>query len=195
MPPLWWGAALAGVAYLVVVTRGGAGWLRAVKALPALLLAALLAPVSALAAVGMVFSAAGDAFLLDKQRFFLHGLAAFLVAHVLFVPAFVLASGRWPSPVVAGVLAVLAVTGTVLVRPRSGRMRVAVPIYAVTLAAMAAAASTLGPLGLAGGALFLASDTLLAVNQFKRPIPGRDFLVLGTYYGALLTLSAALLSA
>ncbi|MDP2306330.1 MAG: lysoplasmalogenase family protein, partial [Pseudomonadota bacterium] len=98
MPPLWWGAVVASVAYLVIVTRGMTGMVRGVKMLPALLLAGVLAPVSPLAAIGMVFSAAGDAFLLDKSRFLLHGLAAFLVGHVLFVPAFLQASGAWPAP-------------------------------------------------------------------------------------------------
>jgi uncharacterized membrane protein YhhN len=195
MPPLWWGAVAASLAYLVIVTRGLSGPVRGVKVLPALLLAGVLAPISPLAAVGMVFSAAGDAFLLDKARFLLHGLAAFLVGHVLFVPAFVGASGGWPSPYVVGILVALATSVTLVVRPRSGVMRVAVPVYAVTLCAMAAAASTLGWLGLLGGVLFLASDMLLAVNQFKRPIPGRDLLVMSTYYGALLSLTAGLLAA
>lgn len=193
MPPLWWGAVLASAAYLVIVTRGLTGPVRGVKVLPALLLAGVLAPVSPLAATGMVFSAAGDAFLLDKTRFLLHGLAAFLVGHVLFVPAFLGASGVWPAPIVVGILVMLALSVTLVVRPRSGVMRLAVPVYAVTLCAMAAAASTLGTLGLVGGVSFLASDTLLAVNQFKRPIPGRDLLVMGTYYGALLALSAGML--
>ncbi len=194
MPPLWWAAVAASLVYLGVVTRGGTGLVRGTKVLPALFLAAVLAPVSTLAAVGMVFSAAGDAFLLDKSRFLLHGLGAFLVGHLLFVPAFLTASGAWPSPWLVAGLAALAVGVTVVVRPRSGVMRVAVPVYAVTLCAMAAAASSLGPLGLLGGVSFLASDALLAVNQFKRPIPGRDFLVLSTYYGALLALTAALLA-
>ncbi|MES2638296.1 MAG: lysoplasmalogenase [Myxococcota bacterium] len=195
MPPLWWGAVAASLAYLVIVTRGLTGPVRGVKVLPALLLAGVLAPIAPLAAVGMAFSAAGDAFLLDKARFLLHGLAAFLVGHLLFVPAFIGASGQWPSPYVVGILVALATSVTLLVRPRSGVMRVAVPVYAVTLCAMAAAASTLGTLGLVGGVLFLASDLLLAVNQFKRPIPGRDLLVMSTYYGALLTLTAGLLAA
>lgn len=195
MPLLWWGAVAASLAYLVIVTRGLTGPVRGVKVLPALLLAGVLAPFSPVAATGMVCSAAGDAFLLDKPRFLLHGLAAFLVGHVLFVPAFLGASGEWPSPYIVGLLVALAVSVTLVVRPRSGVMRVAVPVYAVTLCAMAAAASTLGPLGLLGGVCFLASDTLLAVNQFKRPIPGRDLLVMSTYYGALLTLTAGLLAA
>ncbi|MDP2306582.1 MAG: lysoplasmalogenase family protein, partial [Pseudomonadota bacterium] len=96
-------------------------------------------------------------------------------------------------PALAGFLVALAISVTLVVRPRSGVMRMAVPVYAVTLCAMAAAASTLGPLGLLGGFSFLLSDTLLAVNQFKRPIPGRDFLVMTTYYGALLALAAGML--
>jgi hypothetical protein len=33
-----------------------------------------------------------------------------------------------------------------------------------------------------GAVLFLISDAILAANRFKTPIPGRDYLVWGTYY-------------
>ncbi len=195
MPAPWWGAAVAALAYLGLVARHIMGPLRALKMLPALLLAAAVAPSSTYGAAALVASAAGDAFLLDKTRFLLHGLAAFLVGHALFAAAFVGASGEWPSPVVLGALALLAGTVTAVVRPRSGTLRVAVPVYALGLCAMAATATTLGPIGGTGGAAFLVSDAILAVHQFKRPVPGRDLLVASTYYGALLALSAALLTA
>lgn len=190
MAPLWWAAVAASLAYIAVVTARLSGPIRGVKVLPALLLAGVLAPLSPLAAAGMVFCAAGDAFLLEKSRFLLHGLAAFLIGHVLLVPAFLRVSGVWPSTIVLAILVALAVAVTLVVRPKSGVMRLAVPVYALTLCAMSAAASTLGPLGLVGALSFLLSDTLLAVNQFKRPIPGRDILVMTTYYGALLALAA-----
>lgn len=195
MPAPWWGAAAAALVYLALVARHVTGLLRALKMLPALLLAAAVAPSSMPGAAALVASAAGDAFLLDKSRFLLHGLAAFLVGHVLFAAAFVGASGAWPSPLVLGALAVLAGTVTALVRPRSGTLRIAVPVYALGLCGMAATATTLGPVGALGGAAFLVSDAILAVHQFKRPVPGRDLLVASTYYGALLALSAGLLAA
>ena len=112
MPAPWWGAAVAALAYLGLVARHIMGPLRALKMLPALLLAAAVAPSSTYGAAALVASAAGDAFLLDKTRFLLHGLAAFLVGHALFAAAFVGASGEWPSPVVLGALALLAGTVT-----------------------------------------------------------------------------------
>ncbi len=175
-----------------MLTLGIQGPLRALKVGPGLLLAGLLAPAHPLAAGGMLLSAVGDAFLLDKSRFFLHGLAAFLVGHLLFIPAFLGISGAMPAP--ALVLALLVCAGGLLavVRPRKPALRIAVPIYALVLVAMVAAASTLGRVGLCGGLLFLLSDAALSIRLFKQDFYRADLLVMLTYYGALLTLSAAL---
>ncbi len=192
MPPLWWAALVAGLAYLGVVASGAKGPVRAIKPAPALLLAGLLAPTHPLGAAGMLLSAAGDAFLLDKDRFLLHGLASFLVGHLLFVPAFLAASGDTPSPIRIVVLLAFALALVAYLRPRKSVLKLAVPVYAVVLCGMVAAASTLGPVGEAGGLLFLVSDAVLAVRLFKRDFRGGDLVVMITYYAALLALAGAL---
>jgi uncharacterized membrane protein YhhN len=71
-------------------------------------------------------------------------------------------------------------------------LKVAVPVYALVIALMAAqaigratvlrdrASMCVG----AGAALFMASDTLLAMNRFALPIPLAPLWVLATYYAA-----------
>lgn len=192
MPPLWWAALVFGVAYVGVVVAEKQGWIRAIKVVPALLLAALFVG-QPLMAAGMVASAAGDAFLLDKKRYFLQGLVSFLVGHVCFIAAFLTTSGVWPTPVVVGSILVLAIGMVGVLMPKAGVLRFAVPVYGLTLGAMAMAASTLGALALVGALTFMVSDAFLAFTLFKRPVHRGDVVVMVTYYGALLTLAAAAL--
>lgn len=183
-------AALAGLVYLGLVGADVRGWPRALKPVPALALAWATRDAGPLVAGAFVLSALGDALLLDKDRFLLAGLGAFLAAHLLFVAAFV---GTTPPSALVGV-GVLVAAGAVLRRvwPRlRGKMRVAVPVYAATLAAMAAAAGGLGPWGLAGGLLFVVSDGMLAVRLFRGPYRGGDVGVMATYYAALGALALA----
>lgn len=191
MPHLWWAAAAAAAFYVGVVATGATGGIRAAKILPGLLLAGLLAPTHPLAAGGMALSALGDGFLLDKDRFLLHGMAAFLLGHLLFVPAFLDASGRTPSgALITGLLGV-AFALVWYLRPQKPVFKLAVPIYAVVLCAMVAAATTLGPIGATGGLLFLLSDALLSIRLFRRTFPGNEVIVMLTYHGALLVLAVA----
>jgi uncharacterized membrane protein YhhN len=71
-------------------------------------------------------------------------------------------------------------------------LKVAVPAYALVISLMAAqaigrAAVVRDPASVAvaaGAVLFMASDTLLAINKFALPLPMAQFWVLGTYYAA-----------
>lgn len=180
-------ALASGAVYVGMVARGVKGWPRALKVVPALALA-VGAPTPLLAAA-FVLSAAGDALLLDKA-YFLGGLGAFLVAHVLFVVAFLgMAPPSWP---VLGLVGLAASGVLVKLWPKlRGTLRVAVPVYIAALATMAAAAAGLGPLGLAGGLVFVVSDSVLAYRQFGPGFKGADVAVMVTYYAALALLAVA----
>ena len=186
-------ASACAVLYVGMVARHVKGPARVVKVVPALALVTLL-PSPALAAA-MVFSALGDAFLLDKARFFLPGLGAFLVAHLCFMGGFLSLSGEAPGqPVLIGVSIAAAAVLTSLWPGLRGPLRVAVPVYAFALAGMVASASTLGALGFLGGVVFLVSDTLLAFNLFRGPLPGADVPVMITYFAAIGLLTASVLT-
>jgi uncharacterized membrane protein YhhN len=44
-------------------------------------------------------------------------------------------------------------------------------------------------LAMAGALLFIASDSILALDKFRASIPQRDLLIMSTYYGALLLIA------
>jgi alkenylglycerophosphocholine hydrolase len=192
MPSAWWAALGFAVLYLGTVALGRKGPL---KVLPASLLAVAMWPVTPWVGAAMAACALGDAFLLNKDRYFLHGLAAFLVGHALLIPALLQAAARAPSLFVLAIVvaAFLGVLGFVLPRV-SGAIRLAIPVYAAALGAMLVAAAAVSPLALAGAAIFAVSDSLLAVNRFVRPLPGAEIAVSLTYQAALLLLTAAILA-
>jgi uncharacterized membrane protein YhhN len=120
---------------------------------------------------------------------FTAGLGSFLGAQVAWVDA--LRSRRGTGllrrrPVVAlPYLVVWAGLNAYLWR-RSGSDRIPVLVYSTALTTMALAAADSGdPATTAGGALFLASDALIALDRFGDVhLPGHDGWVMGTYTAA-----------
>lgn len=126
--------------------------------------------------VALVLSLGGDVFLLMDDKWFIAGLATFLAGHVAFVVAFVGINSE-SSPWAALVLMAMPF-GYVIVLAARQHDKVlggAVIAYLVVISAMyVAAAGTREPWILAGGALFVASDTMLGWNRFvahRRPLP------------------------
>lgn len=142
--------------------------------------------------IGLVASLAGDVALLWPQQGFLPGLVSFLLAHLAYLWAFTrvrpLAAEKLPF------VAYAAVAGGILALLWPGvpaPLRVPVVAYVICLAAMAAQAAVLwrggaprgGRLAL-GGALFVASDALLATHRFAGPLPLASLWILATYWSA-----------
>jgi alkenylglycerophosphocholine hydrolase len=140
---------------------------------------------------GILLSAIGDVALLwNTKGAFLAGLTAFLLAHVAYVIAFV-GVAVW-SPHVAIVAAVMTVSSTILLRATwkgSAGIHPATIAYGVVISAMVVAAWAMvgGPHPLAlfaaiGSLLFYVSDSSLALNLFRKPIPHVAFLAIGVYW-------------
>ena len=153
-----------------------------------------------LVCISLVFSLAGDVFLMLPRDLFLPGLGAFLLAHLCYMVAFFPGSdartrstsialfavfgvanlaGLLPRlesamrvPVIAYVIALLLMAGFALARARSLRAREGAT-YAIAASARMAAI---------GAAFFVASDTLLAWNRFGGGIPLASLWVLATYF-------------
>ena len=140
--------------------------------------------------IGLVLSLGGDVALLWPDRGFLPGLVSFLLAHLAYLVAFtrVQRFAARPSVFVAyGGIAALILAALWPGVPAA--LRIPVVAYVVCLAAMAAQAAVLWRTGAArggvlalGGALFLASDALLATNKFAGPLPLASLWVLSTYW-------------
>lgn len=146
--------------------------------------------------VSLGFSWLGDTapgFAPDDASFIVM-IAFFLVAQVVFIAAF------WPyrsasvlsptQPARRRWLAVpylLALVGLVAAcAPGAGSLLVPVIVYGATLALMAALATGVGRLVAAGGAIFVVSDSLIALEAFVEgwSLPGQGFWVMITYIAA-----------
>ena len=132
-------------------------------------------------------SLVGDVVLMTPDARFEAGLVAFLVAHVLylvaFLPDFEVGPGLAAAVLVVGVS--LGVVPRVLeaARRHSRFLGVAVAVYIVAVSATAVAAAGTGVAVVAlGGAAFLISDALLGWGRFIGPAPGGRVLVHVTYH-------------
>ena len=146
----------------------------------------------ALVCAGLLFSLAGDVFLMLPRDRFVAGLASFLVAHLFYVAAFAPRPQTLAAPLV---LAALVAYGIVLMRalwPRLGTLRAPVAVYAAALLVMAWQAAerwvvldtTPALLAAIGAGLFVVSDSVLAWERFRRRSSYGQAVVLGTYFAA-----------
>jgi uncharacterized membrane protein YhhN len=135
----------------------------------------------------LAFGGAGDVALLgSSQTAFTAGLVSFLAGHVAWIIALRQRPGGGrlrARPVLA--VPHLAAFGAVnaYLWKRTGQDRVPVVVYSAALLAMSLAALDSGsPRTAAGGALFLASDSLLALEKFGGlHLPAHEGLVMATY--------------
>ena len=143
-----------------------------------------------LLALALAFSSTGDVILDLDPHLFVYGLAAFLLGHLTYICLFLRNRPRPLDPGlprIAAVIAVLAYAATLAtwIVPSVGKLGVPVVFYVCALTTMVVTA-ILGrfeqPWVAVGAVLFLMSDSLLAINKFKTPIPARDLLVGTTYY-------------
>ena len=141
--------------------------------------------------MALAFSSLGDALLdLDPERFFIRGLLAFLVAHLIYILLFVrnwirpLRPRGWQLALQAAVL-IYSMLLSQWLAPSLGAVAGPVMLYVCVITVMVVSAVLAGfskPWIYSGVILFLISDSIIAVNKFKSPVPGRDYLVWTTYY-------------
>jgi uncharacterized membrane protein YhhN len=144
----------------------------------------------------LALSGLGDVALLGRSdRAFTAGLGAFLAAQAAWVRAL---HGRPGGGAVSAhpsralpYAAAWAVLNAVL-RRRAGDDRLPVAVYSAVLFGMATVARDTGDArAAAGGALFLASDALIALDRFGGvQLPAHEGLVMATYTAAQALLAA-----
>jgi len=212
---------LAGLAMLVdwiaVVDRNGplaAAELVAKPAVPLALLGLVAVASSShgaarwLVMVALLFCTIGDVALMlpdGKSSLFIVGLGAFLIAQVLFAIAFATLPHGSELVALALVLLVAALpTALVLKAVSSTQRELLGPViaYVIAILAMATTAVAVGIGGglwvwvaAVGGLAFIASDLLLAINRFIRPLPREALLVHVTYHIGIVGLALGLLAA
>ncbi len=139
---------------------------------------------------GLIFSWAGDV-ILDFS--FLHGLACFLLAQVMYIFVFSLTPGKnliFKNRVFLGIPIALYGTGLIMyMYDDLGELRIPTIVYAFVILSMLASAinrlrkvNTLSyRLVLTGAALFVVSDSVLAINRFSLSFDGSDVVIMATY--------------
>lgn len=143
----------------------------------------------------LLLSWLGDVLLLFESRdslYFILGLSAFLLAHVAYIIFFNRlrrVEGIALQPLLFLPVLVYYIGLISLLYSHLGAMKLPVVVYGAVISAMLATAlhlkslrgSAAGPLFLLGAALFVLSDSLLAVNKFLEPFTGAGLLIMLTY--------------
>lgn len=140
--------------------------------------------------IGLLFSLAGDVFLMLTPARFVAGLLSFLLAHLAYVLAFVQAAPAGSAPWLLLPLGLAAALVLRLLWRALGALRVPVLLYigAILLmvwTALARAVLHPGPASaLAGGGalLFMLSDSLLALNRFRQPLRHATVWIMVSYW-------------
>ncbi|MGD0485256.1 MAG: lysoplasmalogenase [Gemmatimonadales bacterium] len=146
---------------------------------------------------GLALSLAGDVFLMLGEARFLPGLGCFLAAQLVYAWAFTTSAPfgavqmPWAAPFAFFAVMVVLALWQGLPGPT---LRGAVVVYAAAIGLMAWRAAVRvgapgvppgsGAAALAGACLFLASDAVLAVNRFRRPLRLGEPVTLATYWAA-----------
>ncbi len=148
----------------------------------------------ALLLLALLFSLGGDVFLMLPGDYFIPGLASFLVAHCFYITLFRQGQPWFPSrTALCTVLGFGAVMYGVLWSSLGDPiLKGAVAAYVTVISLMAAQAlgrvTLLGDAGArwmgVGACVFMASDTLIAINKFLTPVPLASLWILATYYTA-----------
>jgi len=148
---------------------------------------------------GLVFSLAGDIFLMLPSDRFVAGLVAFLIAHLFYSAAFaseISALIWWPLIpfVIFGIVIYL------ILAPSLGNLKVPVLIYVVVILMMAWLAwerliqtgHSGALLASIGAVLFIISDSVLAIDRFRGAFKLARALNLTTYFAAQLLIAGSI---
>lgn len=147
----------------------------------------------------LFFCLLGDIALLWESGFLI-GLGFFLIAHLLFIRAFIARFKIKFHWIAIAIATILAITTLYFIWPNvSGILQIAILSYVLVIGLMSSLSMSIAlikrsktrlQLGL-GGLLFMISDALLGFNAFVSPIPFASIFILTTYWGAITSLAIA----
>lgn len=150
--------------------------------------------------MGLIFSLAGDVFLVLPPRFFLAALSIFLAAHIMYILGFSqgLTLPGWGAAfplsglIVADFFAYHRLRQALVARTKGRWLRFPIHLYQIIISLMLLTAlqtlwradwpGSSAWLASAGALLFFVSDTILAYNRFVALIRGGKLLVIITYH-------------
>jgi len=140
----------------------------------------------------LLASMAGDVLLMLPGNWFIPGLASFLIAHLCYIALFRQGQDWFPNR--GALLLALAVGAAMLAMLWNdlgdAGLKAAVTAYVMVISLMAAQA--IGRAGVlqhdratwvaVGACVFMASDTLIAINRFITPLPLASLWILSSYF-------------
>lgn len=143
----------------------------------------------------LLFAFLGDVFLMDKDRYFIIGIALFLVTQLMYIK--IISSRLRRSTGLEKTLAILPfvlyyVLLITSIKKNLNELLLPVMIYGLVISVFGILATlnyvtsrTKNTLLLFSGAvIFIASDSMIALNSFYRPQPYYGFLIMFTYIAA-----------
>lgn len=146
------------------------------------------------------FSWLGDVFLLLEDlnpTFFIAGLVSFLIAHICYIIFFLFVKQRTSSLLKKRPVYILIVAGygaalVWLLFPHLGALKIPVLIYSTVICSMLLCSIHIyqkvkepaNRFYVTGAALFVLSDSLLAINKFYQPLPLAGVLIMLSYCAA-----------
>ena len=143
--------------------------------------------------LALVFSLFGDVFLMFVEKspnYFMFGLVAFLLAHIMYILVFLKHRNSSKSALVFIVILLLYAFGLFyFLMDRLGEMLIPVLIYVTVILTMSATAflrkGSVPKISynfvLLGAILFMVSDSILALNKFYAPVPFSSISIMLTY--------------
>jgi uncharacterized membrane protein YhhN len=141
---------------------------------------------------GLLFSLAGDVFLMLPGDRFLVGLVSFLLAHLWYIVAFTNSAGFYDGLLALGVFLGVGTAVYIYLYPNLGKMKIPALLYMLVIITMAWQAfgfwqqtnPSRAIFALFGAVLFMVSDSVLAVNRFGRPFSAAQAIIMSTYSAA-----------
>lgn len=143
---------------------------------------------------GLLFSLAGDCFLMLKPQKFIAGLISFLIAHILYCIGFYQLINAPLNISALWIMLIPALGYYGFLYGGLGKLKIPVAVYVSAILSMTflsfnvyeqqteLQAINLALFGFVGALFFMLSDSLLALNKFKRPFKLAQPAILSTYY-------------
>ena len=149
---------------------------------------------------GLFFSWLGDIFLMPEDNdgiYFIVGLSCFLTTHILYIFYFLKIWSAEKSffrqyPFLLWLVGIYGAGLLYLLWPYLGELKIPVSVYAVIICSMLIMALwqlkripwNIAGYFILGAGLFVISDSILAINKFRQPLPFAGILIMATYVAA-----------
>lgn len=146
--------------------------------------------------LALFFSVIGDVFLMLEDRWFIHGLISFFIAHVFYIigfwHSFALDITTQTSLFIALSLFIFSLWFFLfllrfVIDDGGVKLAIAVAAYIIVISIMMWSASLVGSgILVIASLLFVTSDAVLAYDKFRRPFNIAEHIVMVTYFTAQL---------